>query len=113
MLHRITTQGAPRFSPPQNRFINGNSLVPEQIVRGTSVTPQEWEFELAGPLANLFCDPKRRRAGIVTCGGLCLGMNSVIRSLFNELFASRGKPMDPAGPVWRGTLAATGQPGQL
>ncbi len=42
-------------------------------------------FELAGPRAKLFFDPKRTRAGIVTCGGLCPGLNDVIRSLFLEL----------------------------
>jgi 6-phosphofructokinase 1 len=30
-----------------------------------------------------------------------------------ELLAGRKKSIDPAGPVWRGTLAATGQPEQL
>ena len=30
-----------------------------------------------------------------------------------ELLAGRRKSIDPAGPVWRGTLAATGQPEQL
>jgi len=43
------------------------------------------QFELAGPRAKLFFDPKRTRAGIVTCGGLCPGLNDVIRSLFLEL----------------------------
>jgi 6-phosphofructokinase 1 len=33
----------------------------------------------------LFFDPKQTRVGIVTCGGLCPGMNNIIRSLFNEL----------------------------
>jgi hypothetical protein len=28
-------------------------------------------FELAGPRAKLFFDPKQTWAGIVTCGGLC------------------------------------------
>jgi len=30
-----------------------------------------------------------------------------------ELLAGRRKSIDPAGPVWRGTLAATGQPERL
>jgi 6-phosphofructokinase 1 len=42
-------------------------------------------FELAGPRAKLFFDAKETRAGIVTCGGLCPGLNNVIRSLFLEL----------------------------
>lgn len=38
-------------------------------------------FEKAGPRAKIFFDPKQTRAGIVTAGGLCPGINNVIRSL--------------------------------
>jgi 6-phosphofructokinase 1 len=48
------------------------------------------QFELAGPRANLFFDPAQTRAGIVTCGGLCPGLNNVIRSLFLELHYGYG-----------------------
>jgi 6-phosphofructokinase 1 len=64
--------------------------VPEQIFRGGPASAPEREFELAGPRAKLFFDPKRTRVGIVTCGGLCPGMNNVIRSLFNELHHAYG-----------------------
>jgi 6-phosphofructokinase 1 len=90
MLHRITTLGEPRFPSPLNRFVNDDWSVPEQIVRGAPTIPQAGEFELAGPRAKLFFDPKRTRAGIVTCGGLCPGLNNVIRSLFNELHHAYG-----------------------
>ena len=43
-------------------------------------------FELAGPRSELFFDPAVTKAGIVTCGGLCPGINNVIRSLFLELY---------------------------
>jgi 6-phosphofructokinase 1 len=42
-------------------------------------------FELAGPRDRIFFDPSRLRAGIVTCGGLCPGINNVIRGLVLEL----------------------------
>jgi len=48
------------------------------------------QFELAGPRAKLFFDAKRTRAAIVTCGGLCPGLNNVIRSLFLELYYGYG-----------------------
>ncbi len=38
-------------------------------------------FELAGPRAKLFFDPKKINCGIVTCGGLCPGLNDVIRTI--------------------------------
>lgn len=42
-------------------------------------------FELAGPRNNIFFDPAHTTAGIVTCGGLCPGLNNVIRGLVFEL----------------------------
>jgi 6-phosphofructokinase 1 len=42
-------------------------------------------FEPAGPRRHIFFDPRKLRAGIVTCGGLCPGINNVIRGLVMEL----------------------------
>ncbi len=38
-------------------------------------------LELAGPRRQLFFEPGRVRIGLVTCGGLCPGLNNVIRSV--------------------------------
>jgi 6-phosphofructokinase 1 len=42
-------------------------------------------FEPAGPRQSIFFDPAKMRVGIVTCGGLCPGLNDVIRGLVMEL----------------------------
>jgi 6-phosphofructokinase 1 len=42
-------------------------------------------FEPAGPRRKIFFDPAKMRVGIVTCGGLCPGINDVIRGLVMEL----------------------------
>nr|WP_232285577.1 ATP-dependent 6-phosphofructokinase [Saccharomonospora marina] len=42
-------------------------------------------FEAAGPRRKIYFDPARVTAGIVTCGGLCPGLNNVIRGLVQEL----------------------------
>lgn len=42
-------------------------------------------FERAGPREKIFFDPDEIKAGIVTCGGLCPGLNDVIRSIVLEL----------------------------
>lgn len=47
-------------------------------------------FELAGPRNRLFFEPKKVRAGIVTCGGLCPGLNNVVRGLVFELWFGYG-----------------------
>ncbi len=42
-------------------------------------------FELAGPRERIFFDPAGVSAGIVTCGGLCPGLNDVIRAIVMSL----------------------------
>jgi 6-phosphofructokinase 1 len=42
-------------------------------------------FELAGPRERIFFDPRGLRCGIVTCGGLCPGLNDVIRAVVLSL----------------------------
>lgn len=43
-------------------------------------------FEQAGPHKQLFFCPSETKAAVVTCGGLCPGLNDVIRSIVNELY---------------------------
>ena len=38
-------------------------------------------FEMAGPRETIFFDPEVLNCGIVTCGGLCPGLNDVIRAI--------------------------------
>jgi 6-phosphofructokinase 1 len=47
-------------------------------------------LELAGPRPKIYFDPSKVRAGIVTCGGLCPGINDVIRSIVMTLWYSYG-----------------------
>jgi 6-phosphofructokinase 1 len=47
-------------------------------------------FEKAGPRENIYFEPAKTKVGIVTCGGLCPGLNNVIRSLVNELYYRYG-----------------------
>lgn len=42
-------------------------------------------FERAGARQEIFFDPPKTRAAVVTCGGLCPGINNVIRTLVMEL----------------------------
>ena len=75
---KINVLGKPRFPSPLRRTVSDDLRVPEQIVRDPkSPRRPELLFELAGPRAKIFFDPKRTRAGIVTCGGLCPGLNDV------------------------------------
>jgi len=42
-------------------------------------------FEPAGPRARLFFDPAALTCGILTCGGLCPGLNNVVRAIVLRL----------------------------
>jgi 6-phosphofructokinase 1 len=83
---KIDVLGEPRFASPILRTVRDELRIPEQIIRDPEAPAEDGLlFELAGPRPKLFFDPAQTRAGIVTCGGLCPGLNDVIRSLFLEL----------------------------
>jgi len=43
-------------------------------------------MEAAGPREKIFFEPSQLACGIVTCGGLCPGLNVVIRSIVLSLY---------------------------
>ena len=87
----ITTLGEARFDSPQSAFVSDKARVLFNVVVDPDVpSAEEIQLELAGPRDKLFFDPAKTRAGIVTCGGLCPGLNNVIRSLVLELHHGYG-----------------------
>lgn len=42
-------------------------------------------FEHAGPREHIYFDPSKLKAAIVTCGGLCPGINSLVRAIVLQL----------------------------
>jgi len=54
-------------------------------VERTASTAELPGFEAAGPRSHIFFDAAKLRVGIVTCGGLCPGLNNVIAGLVQEL----------------------------
>ncbi len=58
--------------------------------RATLNSDEVGAFEKAGPRKELFFDPRRVHAGIVTCGGLCPGLNDVIRAIALTLWEQYG-----------------------
>jgi len=97
----IAVLGSARYPSPLKRFVSDSERIPVTIIRDADVRPpaarpedarppDDLLFELAGARENLFFNPPETRAGIVTCGGLCPGLNDVIRSLFFELHHAYG-----------------------
>ena len=72
-------------------FVSDRTRIRHQveIPPGTPVDSETF-FEKAGPRQKIFFDPRQARAAIVTCGGLCPGLNNVIRSAFLELHHNYG-----------------------
>jgi len=58
-----------------------------EMIQGGQSLPA---FEMAGPREKLYFDPSKLRCGIVTCGGLCPGLNDIIRAVVLELFYGYG-----------------------
>jgi len=79
--------GEARIASRLTHTVSDEVRIPERVEIGAEPGLQ---FGPAGPRARIFFDPKETRAGIVTCGGLCPGLNNVIRSLFLELHYGYG-----------------------
>ena len=78
-LHRVTSSTV-RFRTDAERV-----LMEDQFSDSFAFREPNISFEVAGPREQIFFDPARSTAGIVTCGGLCPGLNDIIRGLVMEL----------------------------
>ncbi|MBN1233133.1 MAG: ATP-dependent 6-phosphofructokinase [Candidatus Coatesbacteria bacterium] len=85
---RIENLGICRYSSPINeiKFIDDEQKIlyddTENSFRKFQSGEKKASFlELAGPRERLFFNPSKIRAAIVTCGGICPGLNDVIRSI--------------------------------
>ncbi len=68
-------------------------------------------LELAGARRRIFFDPATTRIGIVTCGGLCPGLNDVIRGLVMEAWHRYGvRRILGLRYGYRGLVPALGHP---
>ena len=87
----IPVLGEPQYNSPIRHFVSDSLRLPNHIIHGLQPSAEDdLLFELAGAREKLFFDPSQTRVGIVTCGGLCPGLNDVIRSLFLELYYAYG-----------------------
>jgi 6-phosphofructokinase 1 len=100
---RVKTLGPCNFESPLKARLGAGVLHPvgeadrvllddQQATLAGSLLPASElpSFELAGPRDKIFFDPASLRVGIVTCGGLCPGINNVIRGLVLELTHAYG-----------------------
>ncbi len=85
---KIETLGPALFdNPKKGRYVDDSSksLVSSFLddvifYNEQGLTPPA--FELAGPRQKIFFDPQKTKVGIVSCGGMCPGINAVIRGIY-------------------------------
>ena len=104
IMTKISTLGKAKISSPVQKRIDGAEdirFVSDQsriIIEVDSVRISEMvkksqslpSFELAGPRRQIFFDPSKLKCALVTCGGLCPGLNDIIRSIVLELHYGYG-----------------------
>lgn len=76
------------YTPDSKRILHNIYL--EHYRDVTTADGMPLSIEVAGPREKIFFDPAQTKAAIVTCGGLCPGINDVIRAIFMELFHRYG-----------------------
>ena len=74
-------------SDDQGVLVDASLKNMQQALERGSISP--W-LETAGPRKNIYFDPSKLRCAIVTCGGLCPGLNDIIRSVVLELYYGYG-----------------------
>uniref|UniRef100_A0A0D6QWM2 ATP-dependent 6-phosphofructokinase n=1 Tax=Araucaria cunninghamii TaxID=56994 RepID=A0A0D6QWM2_ARACU len=80
------------FNPIEGFFVNESDMVMENIVMDIKTMAMETQFlyHRAGPRSRVCFSPHEVKAAIVTCGGLCPGLNTVIRELVCGLWFQYG-----------------------
>ncbi|XP_045819560.1 ATP-dependent 6-phosphofructokinase 4, chloroplastic-like isoform X1 [Trifolium pratense] len=68
------------YSIVKNTFVSPEDVVAQTIVIQKD-SPRGIHFRRAGPREKVYFKPEEVRACIVTCGGLCPGINTVIREI--------------------------------
>jgi 6-phosphofructokinase 1 len=77
-----------RFVDEKDRIIYHSSL--KELLDSQASGKEPFGFEMAGPRERVYYDPSKLRCGIVTCGGICPGLNDVIRAIVLSLFHHYG-----------------------
>ena len=88
----IARHGEGRFPSPMSgvRFVQDHERVLyastlDELKRQCGAGAEPPSMERGGPRARMFFDPSSLACGIVTCGGLCPGLNDVIRAIVLSL----------------------------
>ncbi len=101
---KISTLGKAQIQTPllgRNRFHNDKNFISDNtrvvidvnvdnLVKAVKKGNKLPSFELAGPRKKIYFDPSKLRCALVACGGLCPGLNGIVRSVVLELYYGYG-----------------------
>ncbi|PIE71956.1 MAG: diphosphate--fructose-6-phosphate 1-phosphotransferase [Deltaproteobacteria bacterium] len=101
---QISTIGTPRITSPlstQEPASSRQPFIPEtervlidahpgRLMERLDAGKPLLSFETAGPREYIYFDPSKLNCALVTCGGLCPGLNDIIRSVVLELYFRYG-----------------------
>ncbi|CAN1337996.1 ATP-dependent 6-phosphofructokinase 3 [Linum perenne] len=82
-------QDNPAYSVVKQYFVDVDDTVPQRIVVHKD-SPRGIHFRRAGPRQKVYFESDDAHACIVTCGGLCPGLNTVIREIVSTLYSMYG-----------------------
>jgi 6-phosphofructokinase 1 len=86
--HISTPKSGVQFVNDEDRVLFHSNMEEVQEVLNKGRRPPS--FEMAGPRRKIYFDPSKLKCGIVTCGGICPGVNDVIRAIVLSLFYHYG-----------------------
>ncbi|MEF8823164.1 MAG: ATP-dependent 6-phosphofructokinase [Desulfohalobiaceae bacterium] len=64
--------------------------IPQDLHQMGEEESKFYSFEESGPKERIYFDPSKTKCAIVTCGGLCPGINDVIRAIVMEAYYQYG-----------------------
>ncbi len=81
----------PQIETPNRTFISDENKIlvdisSERAIHMIKEGKEPPAFEMAGPREKIYFDPSKLRCALATCGGLCPGLNVIIRSIVLELY---------------------------
>lgn len=94
----INSLGECRFDSPLRHFgsvevpfrTDSDRILFDHTEGASRAAADAMSFEVAGPREKVFFDAPKVTAGIVTCGGLCPGLNDIIRGIVTQCYNRYG-----------------------
>ncbi|KAK8581789.1 hypothetical protein V6N12_071997 [Hibiscus sabdariffa] len=105
ICHPNPLQDHPAYSVVKQYFVHVDDTVPQKVVVHKD-SPRGIHFRRAGARQRVYFDSDEVHACIVTCGGLCPGLNTVIREIVCGLYHMYGvKKVEGIDGGYRGFYA--------